>query len=75
MAKKLTEGQRLARKLVAEAAKRVIAEMDEMEFRRGCTTFDVHFHLSCWRYDQSTYLGRPVASGMPVYIGLHGKTA
>lgn len=70
---KLTEGQKLARKLVKEAAKRVITEMDALEFRRGCTSFDVHFHLSCWRYDKATYRGTPMASGMPIYVPLIGR--
>jgi len=73
MGKKLTEGQKLARKIVREAAKQVIAEMDKYEFRRDCVAFDADFHLACWRYDKATFGGRPMASGMPVYVPLRGR--
>jgi hypothetical protein len=70
MAKKLTAGQKKARALVRDAAKRVIAELDLYESRRNCVEFDVHFHLSCWQHMN----GNPNhKQGWPVYVPLHGR--
>ena len=67
MAKKLTDGQRLARAAVRAAARDVIKKLDELECRRECVFFETHFHLKCWRFDRGHAFGRPIQSGMPVY--------
>jgi hypothetical protein len=70
MAKKLTEGQKVARKIVRESAKRVIAELDDLTCRRNSVEFETHFHLRCWEY----FNGNPNhKQGSPVYISLIGR--
>ena len=68
--KRLTDGQRKARAAVKEAARRVIAEVDALTWRKECVEFRADFHLSCIRYDAATSsLGR-VRSDMPIYRGV-----
>ena len=66
---KLTPGQKAARRAVKAAAKKVIAEVDSMNWRKECVEFRADFHLSCIRYDKGTMNGKAAQCDMPVYSG------
>ncbi len=70
MSKKLSAGQKKARAMVREAAKRVIAEFDLYECRRDAVEIDIHFHLSPWQHQD----GNPNhKTCWPIYVPLHGS--
>lgn len=41
----LTQAQKHARKVIKEAARRMIAEIDRREWTTGCVQFNANFHL------------------------------
>ncbi len=64
----LSNAQKHARKVIREAARRLIAELDSRQYTDGCTEFQANFHLECIRYDRASYMGQPAAMSWPIYV-------
>lgn len=57
----MNEAQLKARRVVQDAADKIIAEIDASPWRHDATEFRADFHLSCIKHGQCMMNGQPTA--------------